>query len=355
MKNYCLSDNLFDESTLKRLEGIEWINIKQLNEFREQSTSKEGIENKKMLFEMVDLTFLWVKSRKVYNILETITNLEQRIEWNDWKIEYSNDSNEKLICLLTWLSGNIYSYDKEQKVFYHKRKWHFFKDNTSILEPSEGDQYIWFPFIIGWTDLTEDFPLLQLISWITEEHLRSLDSKAITHDISWIIFWEKQIVTERWIKKKTPCIRASITTKLWWTGLWDVYKEVPIELREQAVLFEWLPDFLVNSNKSFLAFIKNPISKLEKAWILNNNQLGNLRQKVIDNQKNPNFWVDTFRLWQLIKHVITSDLMTRVYLENWAKTEAWFIHDTEIFQRFIESSHFNIKQFLINPFKENWE
>ena len=341
-----LTSYKIDQSTYSRLENIEWINIGQLKEFNEQ----DNYENRKMLFEIVDLSSLWIKSKKIYNILETITNLEQRIEWNDWKIEYSNNTDNKLVCLLTWLYGNIYSYDKEHKVFYHKNKWHFYKANTSILEPSVDKKYIWFPFIIGWTDESEDFPLLQLISWITYDHIKEVDSDALSYDISWLTFWVKTVENERWNKKRKPCIRANITTKIGWTGLWDIYTEVPIELREQAILGWWLPDFLINSNSSFLVFIRNPIKKLEENWVLNSNQLNNLRNKVNENKKNQDFGVNIFRLRQVIKHVITSDLIIRIYLDNWAKTEVWFMHDTQIFQRFMESWKPAIKQFLKNPF-----
>jgi len=311
-----------DGETLHKLH-LYWLNKWQIAEYKRISNSTKD----KMLFEVIDLTLLWVKSKSVYEILSTIANLKQRLESN-WEIlEYSESFVEVSKSILSWMLNNVYTWNKKGKKFKHHYKWELQKPLTSVLWPSNKYFYAGSPFIIWWDDEEEDLYLLSFITRVESEWTEEVARSFIDEEYRDITFWKKRVwYTKRWNDKLKTCITAKRVASLSWLEISSTFWEVPEEKEKIVLFYNRLPDFLVNENRA----IKNFIASY-RVWKFN---------------------VEQFKL--LIR-LICKDLYSNFDMKKFEKYRKGFINDTQILFYFKESKNPRIVEFLSNPYKEFYD
>lgn len=300
---------------------------KQIEEYKRISNSTKD----KMLFEVIDFTNIWVKAKAVNEILSTIVNIKDRLEWIWEELFYSEDFTEISKSILAWMLDNIFVWLKWAKKFKHEVKWEFEKPKTSILLPSNKAFYVWAPFIIGWdNEDTPDLPLLSFITKVEADRIEEIGSPHIDETFSDIEFSNKQIgFTKKWEPKMSPTVKAKRVAKLWGLTISENVWEVPKNKLKSVIFYDWLPDFLVYENRAISNFIQ-----CYNEWEFN---------------------IEKFK--ELLK-LVCKNLFPNFDFTKFDSHREWFIDDTNILFYFKDSKDPRIVEFLANPYKtvfKSWE
>ncbi len=324
-----------------------WISESQLKLF--EQFSKNGKE--KMLFEIVDLSIIWVKSKKIYEILHTVDILKERlVEMNipttreDYEqyegkdhiikeqIKKSNESLTRNIVrsILSWIMDNIFVWHKKEKKFYNDKMWWFNMPlNTLMKDFSDKCHYVGFPFIIWWNKQDEDStPLLFFITKVDEWDIIEVKHAYLQETFKDIKFGVKKVgETTRWKVKLAPKIVANMWKDLWWMSLSSINAEIPKENQEDIMSFHWLPDFMIENNLVIKKYLRSFKS----------------RQK---------FNMSRFK--ELLTLFIPS-LYSRFDLKNRERSLHNFSHDSSVFDAFYNSEDPRVREFKENPYIKKYE
>ena len=106
------------------------------------------------MYELVDLSPIGVKNKKIKEIDELVMNLRKRLTDSGIEITSSSKMNDKKICLASGSLHNIYKYDPKMKMFHNRESkinddtLHFKAGNVTLVEPTSHHLYLGQPFII---------------------------------------------------------------------------------------------------------------------------------------------------------------------------------------------------------------
>ncbi|EKE27101.1 MAG: Helicase-associated protein, partial [uncultured bacterium (gcode 4)] len=328
-----------------------WLSHQELNLFQEFAHHWQ----EKMLFEVVDFSSMWIKQKRIYEILSTINSLTERLKESGKLIEYNVDEVKRLesvwklaknqskyeniiISILSWMLNNIFVYNKKSKKLFNEKKWGFDATDTSSIPLSEKAYYCWSPFILKWSKEDEngedesvkkenDMYLLSFITKISDEMLLKIGKNLITSNMSNVEVVNKVIwKTKRWKDKFEQTLFVNLQRELWWVTLPDFKKEIqmlgPKDFREE----EFIAVILIEKNRHF----KEYIAKYDR----------NL------------FDIDRFRY---LVSLFTWNLKHRVHLGNLEQTIAWFAEDKVIYDNFFKSTIPKVADFIENPFKKDYK
>ena len=313
---------LYKVVTSKHLTDTEIEKLIRVGVSRKEIDIFKTLDWEKMLFEVVDLECIWIKTKKLYEIHNSIEILRARFEflWYDIEtikddISLKADSIKK--CLISWNLDNIYKYNKKENFFYNHfeniplwfRPW-----NVSLVNLRNGWLYIWSPFIIWWKDWKDDFNLLTNITEVWEENISEYYHRII--DGTYEFFWVEQ-ARDAWVKM----IRENDVEKLW------------IESTK--------PEYCVNVNS--LQTKENTIEHLAKNWLPYYLVYYNNYVKKYIKSRWDNFNTTTFV--ELLKKITILE-KHRINPNNMEKTFISFEKDTSILDMFLASDDEAIKAFL---------
>ena len=329
-----------DKDTLRRLRSEEfWIDRHELNLF--QQIAENGKD--KMLFEVVDFTKLWIKQKRLYEIIETMKKLFERLaEW--WyPIDFVDSApgqertkqkrNEKYAeinkCILSWMLNNIFAWQRKEKMFFHNKKWWFKLPDTSTMTPSDSCKYCWNPFVIWWTWDWEDLPLLSFVTKVDEAMIDEMSHWYMQEEFSDITFGYKD--PTKWKKKwrsLEPRVIANLQREAGWVTFSKVLVEITHEKRKSVLSLAWLPDYLIENNQVIIKYINS------YKW------------------SKPKFNIDRFKA---ILSIFTSQVKDRFHMENLQKTLNAFKFDTSIFDSYMDSNLPWVVEFRKNPCKVEYD
>ncbi|MCK9272080.1 DEAD/DEAH box helicase [Candidatus Gracilibacteria bacterium] len=305
----------------------EGISSHEINLFQEYA--KNGKEY--MLYEIVDLSLLGIKTKRINEILNTIETLKQRLTEGEFGVEYSENTEEIVKSILSGMLDSVFTWDKKTKMFYNKKKGGFQKPiNSCIKDVSSKYFYVGYPFIIGSSDEETDCtPLLFFITKVDEGHIDEVGHDYIQETFKDVKFMTKTDgKTKRGKDKLKPRIMANLQKDLGGLNISNILAEVANTKLDDVISFHWLPDFMIENNLSIIKFIKS-----YKA-------------------KNKVFNIDRFKQ---ILTLFTPLLSRRFYANDMARTINGYIHDSSIFYELINSLDSRVKEFLENPYKEKYE
>ncbi|MDD3302308.1 MAG: helicase-related protein [Candidatus Gracilibacteria bacterium] len=270
------------------------------------------------LFEIVDLTGLGVKTRRVYEILNTIGTLKDRLDEQGVGINYSDNIDDIIMCLMSGLGEDLYIWDRKTKMFYNNKKGGFQLPKSSVIENINiNDYYIGSPFIIGSTD-ENLMPLLFYITRVSDFHIK----EAITENeemFKGIEFHEKN----EDLKDNTMKYLVKDSLKL---SLSDLASEIVNQGNLEDILsFHWLPDFLIQNNKSIKKYIRT--------------------------KRDGEFNVCIFKK---LLTIFTGDLVKKFDVVKIQKTLNDYIYNETLLNTFLESEDNKVKEFLENPYKKEY-
>lgn len=312
-----------------------WISRQELDLFKEYSKNWK----EKMLFELVDLTEIWVKQKKIHEILSTINILKDRLEssWliityrdpkNKWDIKRHYDNIIKSI--LHWIPNYLFDWVEESKMFHNIEMKDFIKPNTSVIIPDENCTYIWFPFIIWWTDGNEDAPLLLFVTKVDEAILNDVIYLHTDLQFKDIDFWVKNLSRSNKWRKLEPRIMNNLMDDLGWMSLSNLIEEIPKEKLRDVSSFLWLPEFLIQNNKS----IKKLIAAYSWSWK----------------------WEFNMVRFSHILKIFIPRLIERFKMDNIAETLAFYKDDKcDLFDTIRHSNDPRVVEFFSNPYKRQYD
>lgn len=170
------------------------------------------------LYELVDLSILGIKNKKVKEIDELTMNLRERLGSAGITISSSDSINDKKICLASGSIHNVYLYDGKVKKFKNrdhktgKNTLYFQAGNVTLVQPTTHNLYLGQPFIIGGTEDTEDLNILTGLTEIDEIHIR--EARISTHTFNRVS--DNQQVTKDNMRasvkdKKSSAVHGEIT------------------------------------------------------------------------------------------------------------------------------------------------
>ncbi|EKE29269.1 MAG: hypothetical protein ACD_2C00197G0010 [uncultured bacterium (gcode 4)] len=316
-----------------------WVNSQEIKLFQEYSKSGHG----KMLFEIVDLTEIWIKSKRVYEVLNTIKILKERLEWS-WTVIKQNEIKdaktwekhiENIIkCILHWIPNNVFDWYEDLKMFHHEDMKSFIRPNTSCIIPEEKYKYIWLPFIIWWVDGNEDMPLLLFVSRVDEWMLNEViySHKNGEYEDLNEAFKDKKIKVvkrKRW-RPLEPRILNNLKDDQGWLSPSDLANSITKENLRDVNSFLWLPDYLINQNLPIKLFIKS--FSWSPKWEFNIKRFKQLLKLFIPQL------VEKFHMEKVHKSLISS-----------YQDDDWYV--VELIRASNEPS---VKEFLANPYKEQY-
>jgi len=270
------------------------------------------------LFEIIDVSWLWIKTRRVYEILNTIETLKDRLDEQWLDVVHSDNIDDIIISLLTWLSDGIYIWDQKTSMFYDKKKWWFQLPKSSVIRNlGLKNYYIGSPFII-WSSNYDIIPLLFYITKVEDFHIK----EALTENeklFEWIKF------TENSSNMKDEAIKY-MKKDLNKVDLSNLVSEIISQWSIEDILsFYWLPDFLIENNKTIKKFIR-----INSKWEFNIN------------------------IFKKIIAFFTPMLVWSFDINKIQKTLNDYIHDESVLEKLLESDDVRIKEFLENPYKKEY-
>lgn len=340
----------------------EWVNPKELELFAQYSNNGK----EKMLFEIVDLSIIGVKPKKLFEILKTIETLKERlketgidisrkeyenhkdVEYNEKeKIKKDNENLTRNIVrsILSWISDNIFEWKKnpdmnDEWMFYNPKLGRFNPPiNTLMKDFSKNSLYTWFPFIIGSSKKDEDIqkwskksdwrtPLLFFITEVNEWDIWEVNHAFLLETFKDIKFGYKEVWrTKRWKIKLAPRVIANMWIDSWWLSLSSIIAEIQKEKLEDVISFTWLPDFMLENNLAVKKYIRSY-------------------------RKKQKFNLARFR--ELLT-LFTPTLYPIFDMKNLERTLNSYIHDSSVFDAFYRSEDPRIKEFKENPYMEEYK
>ncbi|EKE27830.1 MAG: hypothetical protein ACD_3C00145G0016 [uncultured bacterium (gcode 4)] len=314
-----------------------WVNKQELNLFKEYAMNWK----EKMLFELVDLTSIWVKQKKILEILGTIDILKVRLE-NSWhEINYHNNKDKKnqskhfeniVKSILHGIPNNLFEYMEDANIFHNKGMGDFIKPKTSVIFADEKHRYVWLPFIIWWVDGNEDTPLLLFVSKVDESMLNEV---IYTHtdgefkDLNQVFDKKAEITKKKW-RSFTPRELDDLQDDFGWMNIIDLINDIPKEKLRDINSFLWLPEYLVKNNYGVKKLIKS-YSWTDK-WEFN-----------------------IVRFTKLLA-IFLPRLIKRFYMEDIPKTLTFYKDDKNyLVDTIILSKDPRIVEFLANPYKKHYD
>lgn len=302
--------------------------------------------NKHMLFEIVDLSLLWVKSKKIYEILNTIDTLKERL--TEKKIDISKKEyvetrgkehnikekickyNESLTrnivrSILSWISDNIFVWHKQEKKFFNEKMgWFNMPLNTLMKDFSDKFHYTGFPFIIWWNKKGEqDTPLLFFITKVDESDIEEVKHPFLLETFKGIRFDTKEVWrTKRGKLKLSKKVVANMFRNVGSISLSTIVWEIPREKLEDVISFHWLPDCMIENNLA----IKKYLSSFKRKQRFNKSRFKELLT------------------------LFTPKLYSRFDMNNTQKSLDWFVHDSSVLNDFLNSDDPRVKEFIKHPF-----
>jgi HrpA-like RNA helicase len=302
----------------------EWCNIDNLIELKKQSKNAKGSERKKcerveqttQLFEIIDMSVLWINTKRLTQIHTMISWLEQRLQNVGVDLEEWKSVNQIKNSLLSGNLHNIFDFWKTKNGRYnvfHAKNYpdsDFIAGKFSWIVWREGQKYIAIPFVIWWDENQDDLGVLTSITPIDQTHISEFHRQILwTYDLQW----------EGW-DAKVNFREVKLTT---WSDSIDDFNQklesTDFETEEDAKVFflmNIVPEILLESNRYVKNYINNHKLDLDK-WI--------------------------FR--ELLKKVLKTEI-SRVNLNNLEKSKVSFTHDTTVLDRFKESKDPIIRSFL---------
>lgn len=287
-----------------------WVDEDEINLFKE-------LEWKKMLFEVVKLDTIGIKTKKVLEIYNMVKILKEKFEALSYKIWKNTDVAEITSALAAGHLHNIYIYNEETgrlTNFDNKIPIDFKPGDISLVELVSGWLYIGSPFIISWeTDLNLITNLVKVDDGIIKEYSEMMVDEDLREIFGHSNPNHKDIkITEDNIQH---------------FNIDEVNFDLPVELTmmkdktkaRHYLAKNWLPYFLVNHNKNFIHFIKR--WKFDKAIFA-----------------------------ELLKKITPCE-MHRINPDNLAKTIHVFQNDMDLFQQFIDTDDKIVKAFLSGKIK----
>ncbi len=340
-----------------------WVNSEELELFAQYSNNGK----EKMLFEIVDLSIIWVKSKKLFEILKTIETLKERVrergletsrqEYVDHK---DKEHDEKILIrknngnltrnivrsILSWVSDNIFEWKKNpdmnnREMFFNDKLGRFNPPINTLMDDwfSKNAFYTGLPFIIGWSKEEKDIskgpkkgdwstPLLFYITKIDSGDISEINHPFLLESFKDIEFWYKEVwKTKRGKVKLESRIKANMCIDLGWLSLSSIIAEIQKEKLEDVLTFTWLPDFMLENNLAVKKYIRS------------------FRKK----QK---FNIARFR--ELLT-LFTPTIYPLFDMKNLERTLNTYIHDSSVFDAFYRSEDPIVKEFKENPYMEEYK
>lgn len=312
----------------------------EIADFRERDN---GIK----LYEVVDLACIGIKNKKVKEIDEAVFLLRKHIEWmiNEDITRKSQDAKSIKISLASGYMHAIYVYDQKTKKFYNKDQkngpW-FNLWNVSLIEPVHGKLYLWIPFIIGWSEAIDDFPILTHVVSVDEQSIKEAHAKSV-------IYAKQAYVSKEQSTSYSPA-------KSWWHQQW-VHGENTIDVPHSGVTrhvkgkekLEF--PIVVDYDWAIHEFQheRHETSEDAKLFYLRYCLIPFLceRNKHIRNYiawKDED-WIQYFSM--LLRSFLEKHDLYRINPKNIARTEASFRDDADILRRFQDSPDPGIRMFRL--------
>jgi len=285
--------------------GIDYL---QLEEFHSQTWA---IEERKMLFEMVDLSPIWVKNEKITEILNLIWVIQKRLEWlwvrvdSNHEIKIASDEfREKIqaiqICFFAgypFFTG-VFS-GKEKRIKSKIQEWGIWnlllqQAKTSIIQLQDWKDYSFFPFIIEWDGQAKDLELANFISEVPDGAEKDAQEFATSYQSSKKTKWKNSITSPSQLDERYLAILTDL-------------KQLKDEDDYLSIV---VPYILLTQNHNFRKFIENNPWKIEemiqRVWrfLLRNKDSYKHRINQRDIKKTErSFWHDAdiygdFRWWE---------------------------------------------------------
>lgn len=348
------------EITVRQAERLKelWVDSDEVDDFMSRRHSK----NNPKLFEIVDLTPIWVKKARIKAIYDKYLELQKRFEVLGIPVSTGKDKNALAISIATWSPFFLYTYSEDEGWFVSQKQRGkdvdvFRMGDISLIDPRDGGKYIGQPFIIGPKDETGSW--MRLLSFVTQVDDAILKEASVAntryakvvhvhepkdtrHAITsiewgtsrqdaesgdttptgaWIWKWKSLVWvdTTAWVRKLAHYPDIAVGEGTYANSL-DQLSEAPFTSNEAArdyYLKYCLPLFLIEHNQAIRKYVRG---------------------------KSPE-WVAIFREL-LTKFVL--DEAHRISLNKLEITERSFRYDSWILQRFEESDDFYIRYFRIH-------
>ncbi len=280
-------------------------NLIRLGVDKDQIRAFQGWANWQKLYQVVDLTAVWVKRKHIEQIDKSIENLRQIFA--DMNIPLSSSKNIHALktSLAAWSRNTLFQFQAENGrfiLFWEAREsgkmllkaW-----DISTVNPKTWVLYIGSPFIIGGVDGTEDLPLLTFITPIERAHIDAIVSQPTRS-------------TEKEGKKRAlPTLTIDGAIQAYARGIERYHPEDSnvFETTETAVDYYFrylLPDFMIGHNPQVKKYINS--------------------HRDID--------LGIFR--SLLLRILEWE-KSRIRINNIAFTENSFRHDTIVMEEFMNS------------------
>ncbi|EKE27800.1 MAG: hypothetical protein ACD_3C00147G0002 [uncultured bacterium (gcode 4)] len=314
-----------------------------------------------MLFEMVDFSTIWVKQKRIYEILNTIKTLTERLTESGNSIEFNEDEVKRLEeasklaknqsrfenitkSILAGMLNNVFVYKKMPKskdakleggMFFNPKKWGFIATDTSSIPLSEKVFYCWSPFILKWSKEDEkwsvdesakredDMYLLSFITKVDANQIEEMGKNHMTNNISNVEVVEKKVwKTKRWKNKYEQTMFVNLQRELWWVTLPNLKKEIRKEWFKNVSPIT-MPVFILQNNIYFVEFIN------KFKW----------SKKKINMQ-----------------HFISIISLFCKHIQHRPYSDMDFLYkDKSIYNDFVNSDIPAVQEFIKNPFKEKYK
>lgn len=305
-----------------------WLPPEKIDEFVKLNWSK-------MFFEVVDLELIWIKNKRLKEILTLVDTLKVKLDINlsTKSDEIKPNYHDLIHCILSWNIHNVFKLIKKWKstkfVPYTEKypidfkAWDvsFFWGDKWLTNIQNNQLFIGHPYIIWSKDETwEDTNILSNLVPIDEEYISEFNNNMI-HEDSWKIFWHEN---PDYISKR---MTTDDLENIWIENINDIDEElVNMQDKTKSKHFlakNWLPYYLIHYNKNFIKY-------MESKW--------------------PNF--DKYRFVELLKKV-TVEESSRINDSDLWQTMEKFLWDTVVLETFIQSNDPAIVAFNENkPFVE---
>ncbi|MBP9779722.1 ATP-dependent RNA helicase [Candidatus Gracilibacteria bacterium] len=330
-------------------------NIQKLLEMGVKSDDLADFMDRKggvKLYEVVDLSMIGIKNKKVKEIDDCRVDLEEKLVGMGIELTKSTDPRATKIALASGYSNLHFIYNEKEKKFsdpLEGRVTGFFRQgDVSLLEVRAGQLYLGSPFIIGSIDDRPDLALLTHI--IPVNHSILADAGKSNKKYSHEVFIPPKNIKQTNVNSSSQSVTQGVSTNidevlnggsvspastspvatrvfnsaditLLYQDAVEDFNTARHATQEDAQLFYLnycLMPFLMAHNKH----IKNYISGKDDDW------------------------VNTFE--EILKEFLLKNDLYRINPDNRIKTESSFRHDADILRRFQESQDSYIKNFRLH-------
>lgn len=323
------------------------------------------------LYEIVDLDAIWVKNKKVKEIDEALDNILKRLDILGVPLQYSPDSRIKRTCIATGLVHDTYTYLEDYHGFQNSHhKWGV-KDkitfrwwNVSTLIPRDKWMYLWYPFIVWWS---EEKPGINLLTFITVvDHGIIKDAHTSNQSYARVKYKAPTVVSRKtkrnlsvWSIVETGIVKAPLNTNTTWSAKWTLEINNKNDVEDVTINEDSLVQFpKTDDTNDGLSYIAS-MDALENIYFNSDESAKEyyLRYCLPLFLMEHNGWIRKYIHWKsstwqhIFRELLARFLVEeshRIKIGNMEKTERSFRHDTWILQRFQESDDQYIKYFRLH-------